>query len=60
MLKITMVTTPLHTSVLHGNASRVELLLSKGSDPSIANNYGYTALHISIKFHRGKSVQRFG
>lgn len=49
--------TPLHVSVIHGNALRVQTLLDKGADPLIENKYGYNAFQVSIITHRLEALK---
>ncbi|GFU11199.1 ankyrin-3 [Nephila pilipes] len=39
--------TPLHLAVMHDHFEISKILLSKGADPNIQNEYGFTPLHIA-------------
>ncbi len=49
--------TPLHASVAHGNAGRVEFLLANGSDPTIQNKNGFNPFHLSIISRRREAFK---
>ncbi|XP_071954464.1 nuclear factor NF-kappa-B p105 subunit-like [Antedon mediterranea] len=48
--------TPLHLAVITNKPNTVELLMSNGADPNIADQHGNTPLHLSIQYGNIASV----